>query len=187
MKKVLMIAAMSATLMAQSGLYVGADIIAGNEEFDYAVGTTGVSVTESAAAPAFKLKVGYGDRADLGFEIGLTSIDYDKDVYTTDEGANVVLEFDIIKAFDVNSDFYPFIKCGFGFGAMEINEASEESAANVSFKVGGGFFYALGESIDLEAGLDIRGRDWQDISILGVNIDLTSSAVEPYVGMNYRF
>ncbi len=187
MRKILLSVFFSAVLWAESGVYIGAGGTMYNEDFTF--NSTGFASNEmSATYQGSKIKIGYGERKAYAIEFSLSYGEYDKNIFSDDDGAQVFVDIDIIKAFDTDIGFYPFIKFGFGVGNLKIDRVLDSSVASGSFQVGGGFFIPIfGGDFELEASAVYRWKNFEGIDLVGDTAEIDSSVIEPYIGLGYRF
>ena len=187
MRKILLTAILSVTLWAEAGIYIAAGGTVFNEDFTF--NSEGFATNEmSAVYQGGKFKIGYGDRNAYAIEVGLSYGEYDKNIFSDDDGAQIFVDIDIIKAFDFDIGFYPFIKFGFGAGNLKIDRILDSSVASGSFQAGGGFFLPLfGSDFELEASAVYRWKHFEGIDLVGDPADIESTVLEPYIGLGYRF
>ncbi len=186
MKKLILIILMSVAAWAQAGIYTGFGTSYSSEHFT-AISTGFEEKTMSAAMQSVKVKAGYGVRGGYAIEVALGYGEYDKNIFSDNDGEFISLDLDIIKSFDFDLGFQPFIKLGFGAGYMTVDRVLESSLANGSFQVGGGVYIPLGSSFEIEMNVIYRGRNWENVDLIGDPAEVSTSVVEPYIGLNYRF
>lgn len=192
MKKIVLATLLTSGLMAaDSGLYVGVEYGAAknNTTQDWNSG----SYEGDNNYKDIKLKVGGGTDGEVKFQATLSFITFDEYVFSNKSKDTIEFGVDIIKEFEVEPSFYPFLKIGLGTGSMDVDPAiySEDSIIGVSFNFGAGVSYKVIDHLYLLAGVDYVGRKWQDIEYSSGfstgTVSTTDSAFKPYVGANYSF
>ena len=178
----------SSDIFASDNWYAGGGIIFGKSKHKQEF--AGTSETNSESLKGLKLKAGLklpkNYRAQLYFS-GENSWN-DNNIYG--------LGIEGIKAFDINSDMIsPFIQIGLGWDwtSLEhdlINYSSSTYSA-LNYKLGAGLYMHMSKQLELEAGLDLQNRDWQDIKsnlpgTPGTQTNKDTSTVF-YVGANWHF
>jgi opacity protein-like surface antigen len=110
-----------------------------------------------------KLKVGAGEDGGIKVQAYLSFISYDEYIFDNSNKDYTEIGMELIKEFEVNKQFYPFIKGGMGVGVMDVEGYTEDSIAAVSLNLGAGLSFKATENIALIAGVDYMYRKWQDI------------------------
>lgn len=134
-----------------------------------------------------KVTAGYGDRKAYLVQIGLNYFEYDDNVFSDNDGYNLYLDVDLIKAFDFGIGFYPFVKAGFGAGKMKVTRTVQSELGNGDFHLGGGFYVPLGHYADLELSFVSRGKNWERVNLIATEEEASSASIEPYFGINFRY
>ena len=139
-----------------------------------------------------KLKVGAGEDGGVKLQGTLSFISYDETSFDKTNKDYIEFGLDLIKEFEVNKQFYPFIKGGMGVGAMDVEGYTEDSILAVSFNLGAGLSFKATDNISLLAGVDYVYRKWQDVENkfgwLGtVTRSTADSGIKPYIGVNFQF
>jgi len=187
LRKILLTALVSTALWAEAGIYLGAGGTIYNEDFTFE--SPGFSPNEmSATYQGGKIKIGYGDRKAYAVEFSLSYGEYDKNIFSDNDGEQFFVDIDIVKAFDFDIYAYPFIKFGFGAGKLTIDRQLNSSVTSGSFQAGGGFFIPLfGSDFELEASAVYRWKNFEGIDFVGDPAEIDSTVIEPYIGLGYRF
>lgn len=160
------------------------------------LGFGGGSVTEQFSSESLnkivngvhgKVIAGYGDRTAYLVQIGLSYIQYDANIFSQNDGYNLYLDVDLIKAFDFGIGVYPFAKAGFGAGKMKVDRTIQSELGNGDFHLGGGVYIALGKHADLEFSFVSRGKNWERVNLIANEEEAKSASIEPYFGINFRY
>ncbi|RLA70197.1 MAG: hypothetical protein DRG24_07260 [Epsilonproteobacteria bacterium] len=187
MKKLFLTLFLSAVLWAEAGIYIGAGGTIFSENFTF--NSSGFATNEmSSTYTGAKFKIGYGDREAYMIEFGLSYGEYDKNIFSDDDGMQLFVDVDIIKAFDFGIGAYPFFKFGFGAGNLKIARTLNSSIASGSFHGGGGIYIPLFETdFEVEVSAIYRWKHFEGINLVGEPADIDSNLIEPYIGLGYRF
>lgn len=186
MKKIVMSLALLSSIVLADGWYMGANALFGKEKFTFKGNS---DIEASTSANGFRLILGNGIRGDWAVEGALTFTSHDKEIYTTDDGSNVTFELNSVKSFNLDNDFYPYIKLGLMYGSMKIAEGvyDVDHVNSLGVQLGVGLDYAINENVDLELGVDIAPKVWSSVIIGSTTVDVSSVATQPYLGIKYRF
>ena len=178
--------ALLSTLYADATVYVGAGGIMGREIFE--VKNPGLPVREKRAVlKGGELKVGYGDMRSYAVEMNVGYGYYNQNIYAGRGNTYSYADVSLIKAFDFDSGFYPFFKLGFGTGELDISRTLSNSMSSGSFFGGIGAYLPLGFGCDMELSVLYRDKSWEDLDMIGAQVESDSYLFEPYFGLNYRF
>jgi len=145
------------------------------------------SINKTVTGYHGKVTAGYGDRKAYLVQIGLSYIQYDQNIFSSNDGYNLYLDIDLIKAFDFGIGFYPFVKAGFGAGKMKVDRSVQSELGNGDFHLGGGVYVPLGKYVDLEISFVSKGKNWERVNLLATDEEVKSAAIEPYFGINFRY
>ena len=178
MKKTLLFLLLSASLFADAKIYVGANTGIYNESLD--------TSSKSISTQALTLKIGYGDITSYGIEFSLDYINNSSEIFHPDDGIKYGINVDLIKAFDFGLFFTPYMKGGFGAGALDSTaKENKNSLAYGSYNLGVGAFIPLHDNYDLEVGYNYRYTSYE--KTVSTN-PITKSHVNILsLGVNYRF
>ena len=173
------------TLFADTNIYVGVDYAKASNTNTY----EGVrSVDDDNDFSDLSLKVGAGEDGGLKAQLRFDIVSYDEGVFNANKNESLYeIGIDVLKEFEVNKSFFPFIKVGLGYGSMSVEGFSESSIGEVSFNAGVGLSYKALDHFYVMGGVDYVGRAWQDITVGTSTVSTTSSATKLYVGLNYAF
>ncbi len=167
--------------------------------FAEAAGYIGLSVEDSteffvlndrtvhASTPQYKIKAGYGDIGSYAVEAAFSYMDYATDVFSSKDGAALMLDITLFKGWDVGYNLYPYLDAGIGMGNMKVERQLEDSLAFSSFNFGGGIRYVINQTYDFDLGFNYKIRTWQTVSLVSEGVNVTSHLVNPYIGINYHF
>jgi len=189
MKKIITTILLSAGLLStqalaeESKMYVGLDIGTSLNSF-----TVDGGDDLDSDSTNFKLKYGYHLQDNLRVQGYYQYESYDDGVYNQPSSATLnELGVDVIKAFDIDSAWSPFVQGGLGYGMMSVDEYSESSATEFGVKIGGGIMYAINPSYELVGGLDLQYRNWTDIVNDSGAHAVTGTTTQFYIGGNFHF
>ena len=181
MRILLVLLTLYVSLLAEHKGYVGFSIEDSSEYFS-------ISGEEKfVSAPQYKIKAGYGDIGGYTVEASFSYMDYDKNVFSKNDGAALMLDITLYKGWEVGYNLYPYLGIGIGMGDMDVDRTLESSLTFSSFNFGGGLRYVISNTYDFDIGLNYKLRTWQTISLVTDNINVTSHLVNPYIGINYHF
>lgn len=181
MRILFILSALYIALFAEAAGYIGLSVEDSTEIFVLD------DKTIDASTPQYKVKAGYGDIAGYAVEASFSYMDYATNIFSTDDGAALMLDITLYKGWDVGYDFYPYLDVGIGMGDMKVERQLEESLSFSSFNFGAGIRYVINHTYDFDIGLNYKLRTWQNISLVSENIQVTSHLVNPYIGINYHF
>ncbi|MFK5938645.1 MAG: outer membrane beta-barrel protein [Sulfurimonas sp.] len=179
MKKIILFSLLITSLYSDAKIYIGANIGGYLEQLD--------SGSTSATTQMISLKAGYGDIKAYAVEFSVDYINNKTDLFAQGDGVKYGMNVSLLKSFDFDLFFIPFVKAGFGAGKMDSNaKTNKNSLAYGSFNLGIGSFIPLSDSFDLEVGYDYRAVTYEKAdsalsSISKSNVNLL------YAGFNYRF
>lgn len=188
-RKVVSLIFFLATSLTANSLYMGMDLALAGNTNKYTGGSslTGTELTNDYSA--MKLRVGYGEEADLKLQAYFSYIAYDEGIY--DDTNEALYEFgaELIKEFAYDEDFFPFVKGGLGFGFMGINGYTKDMATELGGNLGLGLRYKWDEDISVSTGVDMVFRQWDSVysSTTGAQTNLQSDSTQFYVGLEYTF
>jgi len=169
------------SLFAEAAGYIGLSIEDSTEFFVLDERTV------NASTPQYKIKAGYGDIGGYAVEAAFSYMNYATNVFSTNDGAALMLDITLFKGWDVGHNLYPYLDVGIGMGDMKVERQLEESLSFSSFNFGGGVRYVISNTYDFDIGLNYKLRTWQTISLVSEQVKVTSHLVNPYIGINYHF
>jgi hypothetical protein len=171
---------------AEPTVHIGLGTAGGSETFS--VKNPGQDAQEEhAALQTVQLKAGYGDIRAYAVELDLGYGRYDKNIFSNKDTDYIYFDLSLIKAFDFDWGLYPFFKLGFGTGELEVRRTLTNSVSSGSFFGGVGFYWPVAFGFDLELSAIYRDKSWEDLDMVGAQVESESGIVEPYLGINYRF
>lgn len=171
----------STALLAEAGPFVGMGGGLLSETF------SSPTLEKETQAGYVKAKAGYGNPGGYGVEVCLSYFEYDRNVFSDNDGTNLYFDVNIIKGYDFDIGFYPYLKVGIGAGYLSVDRSTDSTLGNGSFQGGGGFLVPLGKGVDVELELLYRHKNWERVDLITEQVDVSSSVLEPYLGLNYRF
>lgn len=143
--------------------------------------------TINASTPQYKIKAGYGDVANYTVEASFSYMDYATNVFSSNDGAALMLDVTMYKGWDLGYDLYPYLGVGIGMGDMKVERQLEKSLSFSSFNFGGGIRYFVSDTYDFDIGMNYKLRTWESVSLVAEQVKVTSHLVNPYIGINYHF
>lgn len=176
-----------------SRVYLGVGGTTGSGEYSATASISGFSATASVDydSSSIPIKIGFimedNDRLELSYE----SIKAKASDLTTEtvSGGNLDWKFMGGQKTSVG-ELTPYGVVGIGLYEWE-NTAQyftdNENLKGVSWNVGAGGLYGLADDLELEALLQYKQINWQDVKVSGVTVESDSSHVELYAGLNYKF
>ena len=197
MKNKILLGLATSSLVASAALadvYVGVEYGAASNTHEVEANLLGYRASGEADNDYkdIKLKVGAGEDGGVKLQGTLSFISYDETIFDATNKDYIEFGLDLIKEFEVNKQFYPFIKGGMGVGSMDVEGYAEDSILAVSFNLGAGLSFKATENVALIAGIDYVYRKWQDVeyrygSSTLLTVSVTDDAVKPYIGVNFQF
>ena len=170
----------------KSELYVGLDLFHSDVSRDVA-STIGNESTDNKSN-GFVLKFGSTLEDDWRLQGYFSSEDFDKNTFSHNEGSLNEIGIDVIKAFEMIPELYPFIQAGLGYGVIDAQGYEDDSIAEVSLKGGFGLLYRIDPTFEGVVGLDFKYRKWQDIDVFNTaTVETDDTSINPYVGINIHF
>ncbi|HHH72598.1 MAG TPA: hypothetical protein ENL04_02070 [Sulfuricurvum sp.] len=187
MKRFLMVLlGLLAWVHAEPTVHFGLGAAGGSEAFS--VKNPGQDAQKThAVLQTVQFKAGYGDIRAYAVELDLGYGRYDKNIFSNKDTDYIYFDLSLIKAFDFDVGFYPFFKLGFGTGELEIRRTLTNSLSAGSFFGGVGIFLPIAFGFDLELSAIYRDKSWEDLDMVGTQVQSSSNIIEPYLGINYRF
>lgn len=187
MKKIVFALLITSGLMAsETGIYVGVDVgKANNTDKSTVEGTT---FKYNNDYKDIKLKLGIEADEATDIQLTYTRITYDNGVFYGSTGTALQeIGIDIIKEFEVTSSFYPFLKLGVGYGKMDSQHAVMGTVNEISSNIGAGLSVKLIDHVSAHVGADYVYRHWSNVSDGSFTYATRGSAIQPYVGVNFKF
>ena len=193
MKKIITISIlMSNLLFAEAQVYMG--VLGGYSSENFSK-----PYNKSTSSPMAKLQIGYGDLKGYSVQFGFI-YDTNSDSVFADAGSKdkekYSVDVELIKAFDFDIGFYPFLKAGFGAGYFDTQITYTNADGTFtknkldfsSYNAGAGFYYPISEHFILELGATYKYISYErwDKSSTGPSA-VDTNAVNTYAGINYRF
>lgn len=176
MKKLLILIALSSALFAEAKIYVGAGVGFLHEKLDN---------SDAKTYNHGKLKVGYGDIGAYAVEVSFDYTQKDNKTSTYNVSDSYGINIELLKAFNFDTFFNPYLKAGFGFGYYKSDEADANSMHYGNFIFGTGVFIPFSEHYDLQLGYEYKTISYEKAKDEQNNI--SSNAHIGYVGINVRF
>jgi len=190
-KKIVFGALVCASLVTTSAMaedsefYVGLDVFTSSNTFT--LEALGDSVDADDDSDGFKLK--FGANLEEGWRVqGYYQHEtYDETLYDDTNDVLNEIGVDVIKGFEVTPEFSPFIQAGLGYGWMDVEGYSENTANDVSLKLGAGVMYQITPTFEAIAGVDLQYRNWSDLMVGTTTIEISEKSTKFYIGANIHF
>lgn len=184
MKKLILFLLLSASLLAESRLFMGVKVGVFNEIFDTIEAYNSSSITT--------LKIGYGDLESYAIEFSLDYSPNNSKIFSSSndiahDGDKYGFSVSLLKSFNLDIYILPFIRIGFGTGFLDIDRELQQSLTYGSFQGALGTFIPVNDDFDLELGYEVRGSSYQAVDKITRNISYGSVSNIAYIGINYRF
>ncbi|QOP40438.1 outer membrane protein [Sulfurimonas marina] len=181
MKKLLLFFTLLSTLYGEAKIYVGA-----NAAYQYEIFTTtkkkAFNTTEN-----INLKIGYGDINAYAVEFSIDYAKNDSNILSPNDGDKYGFNVELLKAFDFDLFFNPFVKVGIGAGSMDVERTLQTSVTYGSFNFGGGVFIPMSEHVDFEIGYLYKSITYEKFNLLDELQEISSDQQNSYIGVNFRF
>ena len=132
MRSIFILSFLYISLFAEAAAYIGLSIEDSTEFFVLDERTV------NASTPQYKIKAGYGDIGGYAVEAAFSYMDYATDVFSTNDGAALMLDITLFKGWDVGYNLYPYLDVGIGMGDMNVERQLEGSLKFSSINFGGG-------------------------------------------------
>lgn len=178
MKYFLLFSLLLTSLFAEAKLYVGTSVGIYQENY--------TDAENSDSLKTAKVKFGYGDIDAYAMEISLEAIEKDSAFTSVNQSERYALNVALLKAFNFDIGFNPYLKAGFGSGYYKQGAADSTTMHFGNYTLGGGFFIPVLEHVDFEIGYEYKYISYE-------SEDTTTTASEKshgnigYLGVNVRF
>jgi len=153
-------------------------------------GATTLSETETEVVTG-TLKFGYAQENNNRWELSITGVEVTLDDTNSTIQNLSGLDIDWYAVYDLDTTTTQ-LYWSLGFGSYVWEESNlwvvgDENVKGVSFNLGVGAFFEMGEKMELELAYRIKGIGWQEI-ISGTTQELYAHGYSQlFVGLNYRF
>jgi len=172
---------MTLSAFAQSYLYFGTHYAKHYEE---------LKTQQSEAyhnTDAFNFKIGFGKQNGYAIELSLDYITNDANIFSDKDSDKYHFNLELLKAFDLDTFFYPYLKVGFGVGFMEVQRSTQSTLNFGSYNAGLGCFIPISEHVDLELGYVYKSISYEQLNLLDQQLQLKTDGHNSYAGFNFRF
>ncbi len=156
-----------------------------NEDFSFTNSQGEKTVGSSAAIE--NLKIGYGDIKKYAITFTVSYSEYSQNLFSLNDGSKMNLDIDLIKSFDLNSSFIPFVSMGMGVGHMTVERELENYVEGGSFQVGTGLYYQIAPYMDLELNIQYKWAHWTSLDFISTKPETSSTSLLGTLGVNFRF
>ena len=183
---------------AGSSQYMGVSFIGGHAWIDQEVSAYGSRSTSEAIDPNLyggKINLGVDNGENVRTNIYLGIEKFDKDIYSnlTKGGRDGLLwsvGFDIIKGYDIESSYEPYLLGGVDYAFMPVDGYAQKWPKNVGLKFGGGTFFHMGDGLELQMGAYYKYRIWGNYNLdtpTTTNVDLSDHSLMFELGLNFHY
>lgn len=184
MKKLLLFLLLLTSLSAQEQVYCGITSFYTQENF--------TNLEAKNVALRTKVKIAYGDIKSYAVEFSIESMKNSSKIFSapgvnTLDGDMLGFNIELLKSFDLDIYVYPFIRAGFGTGAMDIKRELQSSLSYGSFNLSSGLFIPIYSDVDLELGYEYRSISYESIDTIIAKTSYKSNSNSFYFGFNVRF
>jgi len=181
LKKIILLTLLITSLYSKATVYVGADYGYYSEDFD--------SIDAKSSSTLTRLKVGYGDIKSYAAEFSLEYAMNKSNIFSVNGQDGNKLGFDIalIKAYNFNKYFYPYVKVGFGSGVLEISRSVQSRLSYGSFNLGAGFYIPISRHVDIELAYLYKQVSYEPIDYISYRKSYKSKINTTSLGINIRF
>jgi hypothetical protein len=170
---------LASSVYAQSHIYVGTGIAHTSEKLS--------SSDRSVSNTQGLVKIGYGLRNSYAVELALDYTPNHSSYFAQNDGFKYGFSVDLMKAYDLGIFINPYLKFGFGAGALQTKaDLNNHSLTYGTFNSAVGFFLPLSKQFDVEMAYQYKYVSYEKID--------TSTADNPtahlhivYAGFNIRF
>ena len=181
LKKIILLTLLITSLYSEATIYVGADYGYYNEEFS--------NLDAKSSSSTARIKVGYGDIKAYAVEI---SVDYsinESNIFSSqgEDGDKIGFDLALIKAYNFNKYFYPYLRVGFGSGEMEIARATQSKLSYGSFNLGAGLYIPVHKNVDIELSYLYKDVSYEAIDFIAYKKSYKSKINSAAIGINVRF
>lgn len=181
MKKLLLFLTILSSLYSEATFYVGSSIA-----YQYEILSTGkkkaFNTTEN-----INLKVGYGDIKAYSVEFSVDYAKNDSNIVSPNDEDKYGYNIELLKSFDYDLFFIPFVKVGFGSGTMKAQRELQTKISYGSYNFGAGIYIPINKDFDLEFGYLYKTVSYEKFTLLDETIELNSHQNNSYAGINFRF
>ena len=179
MKKIIILTTLLGSLYADAGFYIGANVGGVNEIF---INYDDKEITMQRTT----LKAGYGDINAYAIEFSVEQTTTSEEVLSTKDSNRYSFNVELLKAFNFATFFNPYIKAGFGAGALKISDTEQDNLKFGSYNLGTGAFVPLKYGFEFEVGYSYRYFSYERIESRNDKV-YKSHQNSIYTGINYRF
>jgi len=170
----------------KSDLYFGIDLFQSKLSYEFENTTLNTSNEFDTSSKGVRLK--FGAISDNNWRVqGSFSVEnMDDNVFSVNDTDGNLYEIgvDVIKGFEVSSDFAPFVLVGVNRGWMSVSGYNVSTIDSLALKAGAGVLYSINETLELTAGVDFKFRLWSEIEFAGQKIEPRDTSITPYIGLN---
>jgi len=169
----------ASSLYGDAHVYFGTGIAHVSEKLD----STDKSITNTQKS----IKIGYGIRDSYAVEFALDYTPNNKTYFASDDGRKYGFSVDLIKAYDFGIFINPYLKLGFGAGALQTTaDLNNNSLKYGTFNTAVGFFIPLSSQFDVEMAYQYKYVSYEKIN-LATSDNPNSNLNLAYIGFNIRF
>ncbi|WP_457744087.1 outer membrane beta-barrel protein [Sulfurimonas sp.] len=170
---------LTSSLFADAKVYVGTGLTRVDETLD----ATKKAIPNSVVS----LKIGYGQRDSYAIEFSTYYTQNKSKYFSKNDAQKMGFDVDLIKAYDFGIYVNPYVKVGFGAGAIKTDaDTINQSLTYGNFNAALGFFIPLSSQMDLELAYQYKYLSYEKIDVT-TSANPTSHSNGIYFGFNIRF
>jgi hypothetical protein len=133
------------------------------------------------------IKIGYGDRESYAVELALNYTSNHSEYFAPNDAYKYGFSIDLMKAYELGIFINPYIKLGFGSGALKTNaDTNNNSLTYGTFNSALGFFIPFSSQFDAEIAYQYKYVSYEKIDLTSSD-NPTSHINLIYAGINIRF
>jgi len=181
LKKIILLTLLITSLYSEATLYIGTELGYSYEDFD--------AMDATSASTTALIKVGYGDIKAYAIELSLDYTLNESNIFSSqgEDGDKIGFDLALIKAYNFNRYFYPYLKVGFGAGEMKIERSMQSKLSYGSYNLGAGCYIPLYKNIDIELAYLYKDRSYEAVDFIAYKKSYKSKINSASIGINVRF
>jgi hypothetical protein len=170
---------LSTTIYADAHIYFGTGIAHTSEKL--------TSTDKTISNTQGLVKIGYGIRKSYAVELAFDYTPNHSSYFAKNDAQKYGFSIDLMKAYDFGIFINPYVKFGFGAGALTTNaDVNNKSLTYGTFNAATGFFIPLSKQFDIEMAYQYKYVSYEKIN-LESSANPTSHLNIAYLGFNIRF
>ncbi|WP_457747401.1 outer membrane protein [Sulfurimonas sp.] len=181
MKKIILLTLLITSLYSDGTIYIGTSAGYYSENFS--------NLDAKSSSNMGTVKIGYGDMKAYAVEFSVDYLINDSNIFSSEgvDGNKKGFNLELVKAYNFNKYFYPYIKAGFGSGYMSIKRSIQSKLSYGSFNLGAGIFVPIINHIDLEFSYLYKDVSYEGVDLIASKKSYKSKINSASLGINIRF